>query len=381
MKNLAILDISYATKIQNREKTIAHIEYWLKNSNFPILIISGPDGIVFYESIFGGQLSYLILPCSKKVLNPNIFVICFEYIARIFCILLLKVNYDLTHIYTVTSQFHDICCLCLLKIKFKSVKTFATFDNFVPKPYSRPGNYLRNILAYSSHLITRRLLHFVDCIFAYLNDPNFTLLKSYFSSNKRIIQLENGLDLNLITTTYISPDTTFDIVYLGRIHEAKGIFDFLTISKNLTKSFPNLKIAIAGSGDTSSTAKFKLFLKENRLLDNITFFGFVSTSEKYKILKSSKIFIAPSYDESFPISTIEAYACSCQIIVYALPVYKNPPYINFSLKLVKVGSIEGLLRETAFLLAQNYPISKPDFSLITGYTSNAKTELDNFLNL
>jgi glycosyltransferase involved in cell wall biosynthesis len=221
----------------------------------------------------------------------------------------------------------------------------------------------------------------IDYIFAYLNSPNFNLLKSYYSSEKKIIQFKNGLNIELIRNIQFNSKYKFDIIYLGRIHEAKGIFDFLNTISELSKSFDNLKVAIAGSGDAFSNQKFHDYITQHNLGTVITFFGYVSTIDKYSLLKSSKIFMAPSYDESFPISTIEAYVCGCDIITYDLPTYHNPPYINFSLKLVDIGSIQSLISNATNLLKISSIKKNPDISFITTYEKNASEELNIFLDV
>jgi glycosyltransferase involved in cell wall biosynthesis len=49
--------------------------------------------------------------------------------------------------------------------------------------------------------------------------------------------------------------------------------------------------------------------------------GFVLGDEKYQIMKRSRIFVFPSYLETFGQAICEAMACGLPIIAYHLPVY------------------------------------------------------------
>ena len=68
--------------------------------------------------------------------------------------------------------------------------------------------------------------------------------------------------------------------------------------------------------------------------------GSVSENEKYRLLKKSKIFIYPSYQEGWGIVIAEALACELPVVTYNLPVYRN--IFNNYLFTVEVGNIDKL---------------------------------------
>jgi glycosyltransferase involved in cell wall biosynthesis len=51
--------------------------------------------------------------------------------------------------------------------------------------------------------------------------------------------------------------------------------------------------------------------------------GFLDEEEKYKIMKSCKIFMFPSFYESWGIVSAEAMACGLPVVAYDLPIFKN----------------------------------------------------------
>ena len=87
-------------------------------------------------------------------------------------------------------------------------------------------------------------------------------------------------------------------LYLGRISPEKGLDFFLQTIKSIDFQF-----IIAGTGVEYETLKTKF--SENK---NIQFVGFVSGSEKEKLINESAFMVMPSLCyENFPISILEAY--------------------------------------------------------------------------
>ncbi|MEI9959687.1 MAG: glycosyltransferase [Limisphaerales bacterium] len=58
-------------------------------------------------------------------------------------------------------------------------------------------------------------------------------------------------------------------------------------------------------------------------LINIQLAGFVSEEEKFLLLKKSKYFFFPSYEEGWGIALAEALYCECRCICYELPYYRS----------------------------------------------------------
>lgn len=58
------------------------------------------------------------------------------------------------------------------------------------------------------------------------------------------------------------------------------------------------------------------------LVKNITMPGLLPEEEKIAVLKASKVFVFPSYEEGFGIAILEAMACGLPVVAYDLPAYK-----------------------------------------------------------
>jgi glycosyltransferase involved in cell wall biosynthesis len=117
---------------------------------------------------------------------------------------------------------------------------------------------------------------------------------------------------------------TFDVVWMGRVHPQKGIDDLLATFERLKERLPDFRGLIIGrSGD-----KLEPLLRERGLAENITFSGLVSEEEKFRLMKSSRVFLMPSHYESWGIVIGEALASGVPVVAYDLPCYR-PVFGNF----------------------------------------------------
>jgi glycosyltransferase involved in cell wall biosynthesis len=129
-------------------------------------------------------------------------------------------------------------------------------------------------------------------------------------------------------------------VFLGRIHQGKGVFDLVKIWKQVLSIFPKAdKLVLIGSGDRETTLKLEELIKKENLSQKIILVGFVSREKKYEILKKSKLFLYPSYYDANPISTVEAIACGLPIVAYELPIFLEH-YPKELAEFVPKGNIE-----------------------------------------
>lgn len=145
-------------------------------------------------------------------------------------------------------------------------------------------------------------------------------LEGEFENYKsKILKIYNGIELNNIHIDYDEKEKK--IVYLGKLAEYKGIYDLIRAieySKNDLKN-EGWKVIIAGDGDVDLVRELIIEKKIDNIVDVI---GWIDGTDKFDMLKKSKILIIPSHVESFGISAIEAMAFGNAIIasnVGALP--------------------------------------------------------------
>lgn len=79
-----------------------------------------------------------------------------------------------------------------------------------------------------------------------------------------------------------------------------------------------------GGASPDIISKFKKHIADAKLTENISVLGFIEDAAKvYQIMKSSRIYITPSYEEGWGIAVGEALACGLPVVAYDLPAYRR----------------------------------------------------------
>ena len=105
----------------------------------------------------------------------------------------------------------------------------------------------------------------------------------------------------------------YDVIFLGRLTEAKNPEFFLEIVKDLVKKIPSVHVVIVGDGELRDVIKRKC--KEFNLEGNVKLYGFLRNP--YNMLQSSKLLCMPSRWEGFGLAAVEA-------LTFGLPVVASP---------------------------------------------------------
>mgnify|MGYP001805847213 CR=1 FL=1 len=257
----------------------------------------------------------------------------------------------------------------------KKIKWTAVFDNIVP--FNDPGNKITHTIAWLMFKISILLLKKADSIFVISPELKDFFIKHKFNPENIII---TG---NAIETEFLKKSRPqkikYDGIFIGRINEAKGIFDMLKVVDNIKKEIPNFKLAVMGDGDIATKTKFTNKINKLKLSKNIILLGTKNGVEKFSIIKSSKVFIFLSKTESFGIALLEAVSCGLPSFVYDLPAYRKI-YKNNEIKTFKKGDINSISKSII------NTFKKREFENISGkkllgkysWEQIAKTELNRF---
>lgn len=279
-------------------------------------------------------------------------------------------------IYSVSSVL-DLIIVPYLQKCFGLVKYWGTvFDNTVPLLADGrliSGNPFSRVLAWIFFQISLLLLKKADRIFVVKPELKSYLIKRGFASSKLIVT-GNGVEKTMIVKARQLKKFRYDALYLGRLNEAKGIYDLLAVIKIIKKKLPHFQLALVGDGDENTLRHFIARIDHDHLTDNVIFLGFRSGQEKYDIIKSCKIFLFLSHTESVPVAPLEA-VCSGKItIVYKLDAYKM--YSHREVVPFKIGDFEGIAKYLLKLYKKGDFRNPAGAKLINifNWTAIAKTE-------
>ena len=107
-------------------------------------------------------------------------------------------------------------------------------------------------------------------------------------------------------------DSKFNILYLSRLHEKKGLELLLTA---FARKDYDAAIWIAGDGDSSYVQQLKQLTQGLNISQHCHFIGHVDGDLKLALLQHADLFALSSHSENFGISVLEAMAYSLTPLV------------------------------------------------------------------
>lgn len=159
----------------------------------------------------------------------------------------------------------------------------------------------------------------------------YTINKFWWESWIHVLEMYSGTNIN----KNYKNSKKYDLSFMWRFHPQKWIDEIIDITKKLKKVKNNVKIVVIWWWDKQIEDKFINDIKVNWLENNIFYKGFIIWIEKFKILSSSKIFLFPSYYESFWQVALEAMKLWLPVVAYDLP-----PFCVFKKWMIKVPVLD-----------------------------------------
>ncbi len=224
----------------------------------------------------------------------------------------LEQNFDLIHNHGIWT-YPDIVAT---KWVNKYCKPYLLSPHGMLDPWAVKNSKLKKKLAYLFY--EKNNLNKVTCFHA-LCESEANAIRN-FGIKKPIAIIPNGIDLmdeyklnNLITNKRSRNNKKKKLLYLGRLHHKKGIYELIQAWCKSSAIQNDWELIIAGWNQGEYGNKLKSYIEQNKLINSVFLVGPVFNEEKEDLFLKSDAFILPSYSEGFPISVLEAWS-------YKLPV-------------------------------------------------------------
>lgn len=143
-----------------------------------------------------------------------------------------------------------------------------------------------------------------------------------------------------------TPAPASDLLFVGRLAEAKKPLDFIKVVAGLKKVFPSIKAVMVGDGELRPDCE-KL-ISEYGLLDSITMTGF--ESNPYPYISSTKLIVMPSLWEGFGLVALEGMCFGKPVLATRVGGLKEI-VTNECGCLCEPGDVGALISEAANLLS------------------------------
>lgn len=129
------------------------------------------------------------------------------------------------------------------------------------------------------------------------------------------------------------------ISFLGRLSDAKGVFELLDAFAAVARVHPQAHLHLAGQGDDDAVREQARHLG---IVDQVTLLGWIDGLAKEHLLAASSIFVLPSHVEGMPVCVLEAMSHGVPVIVTA--VGGVPDLVDDGVEglIVRAGDVAGI---------------------------------------
>lgn len=249
-------------------------------------------------------------------------------------------NFDVMH-------FHEpwVPILSRQLLSRSPVPNLATFHAKLPDTIINKS-FEKAIIPY-----TKSILKYLDHLTA-VSEPAASYVRKITRRHVQIIP--NGINLDKFDPLKVNKykdfnDSLSTIVYIGRLEKRKGVGYLLRAYRSLVKTYPEVRLLIAGDGPKRKTLQNYV---SNYKLPNVYFLGFVSDEEKLQLLKRADVFTSPAlYGESFGIVLLEAMSMGAPIVAGDNPGYSSVLSGRGRLSLVNPKNIKDYALKMELLLS------------------------------
>ncbi|HEV2519364.1 MAG TPA: glycosyltransferase [Thermoplasmata archaeon] len=140
-----------------------------------------------------------------------------------------------------------------------------------------------------------------------------------------------------------------DAAYVGALDQRKGIYDLVESWIQVVKEHPDACLVIGGhSYSRKVLRRIEKLIRDSGTERNFKMVGYLSESNKQKLLNRTRLFLYPSYEESWSRAVMEAAVHDCLPVTWNLPAYA---YLGKEAARVPAGDVTQFARVSSHLLS------------------------------
>ncbi len=182
------------------------------------------------------------------------------------------------------------------------------------------------------------------------------LIAQGFNSDK-ITVLPMGVNIPRRQLKIVKNDPPV-IVFLGRLHELKGVRDVIEAFSLIKQKYPMTKLWIIGTGSPQYVLRLKQLVKTLKIGNSVYFWERVSETRKFSLLAKAFCLVAPSFQEGWGLVVAEAASCGTPAIVYDVPGLRDVVQDGRTGIIVKSKTPQGLAGALISLLGDSKEYQK-----------------------
>jgi glycosyltransferase involved in cell wall biosynthesis len=148
-----------------------------------------------------------------------------------------------------------------------------------------------------------------------LRDLGVTTRIEVIPNGAAIAGQSDWVERDVVDATFPTVSGRRYILFLGRVHEKKGIDVLLPAIAELLAAKPETAFVLAGPIDAGYAARFHELLRANSLEGRVVLAGTVGGALKTALLQHAHLFVLPSYSEGLPVAVLEALFSGCPVVI------------------------------------------------------------------
>jgi glycosyltransferase involved in cell wall biosynthesis len=278
-------------------------------TNFDSVLHVGPNfrrrkgGIASVLKMYSESIDNFKFYPSAITQNIYINLICFPFVLLGFVLYLSFIKIELVHIHGASkgSFFRKYFFFLIATKMFDKKIIYHIHGGKYHYFYEHSSSFVRSCI--------KEMIQEVDTIIVMTESWQEYFKKTF--RPKEIQVLQNPVrEPEPYQKEYCHPP--LKLVFMGKIHEEKGIFDLVkTIHLNKAYFKGKIELTIAGTGEEK---KLMGLIEKYKLNDTVEYIGWISGNKKRELLLQSDIMILPSYFESLGIVLLEGMSYSMALI-------------------------------------------------------------------
>ncbi|MGX7204109.1 glycosyltransferase family 4 protein [Enterococcus pingfangensis] len=110
-----------------------------------------------------------------------------------------------------------------------------------------------------------------------------------------------------------------EILYAGKISEAKGVFTLAQVFADLTKRHPEVRLHLIGNAAGEAKERLAPYLDNPQIM----LYNVANQQQLADEFRKGDLFVLPSYYEGLGLVAIEALACDMRVVITDIPALKE----------------------------------------------------------
>jgi glycosyltransferase involved in cell wall biosynthesis len=162
-------------------------------------------------------------------------------------------------------------------------------------------------------LILRATVPLFDKMIFLSRGLQLSLVNAFGAEKGEVVS--NFVDLRLMPLPRLNERKGNQIVFVGRLSKAKGMFELIEAMALLARNGVPAFLHLIGIGETKDEEEaIRAFVHSKGLDGMVQFHGRVTGLEKGELMARSDIFVLPSRSEIFPVTIVEAFAAALPVV-------------------------------------------------------------------